>query len=103
MLLASGLLPGFALSVPLTRDAALLIGAQVATFTVQFLLFVVLQKRGGPIYASLLGAVAATVGVQIAILLLREAAPAGLLVGSLLIAGGIAMVTAGAPEGRGKP
>lgn len=70
MLLASGLLPGFSLAIPPTRDAALLIGAHVATFTVQFSLFFVLQKRGGPVYISLLRAVAATVGLPIAILLL---------------------------------
>ena len=96
MLLATGMLPGFSLAVPATRDAALLIGAQVATFSAQFAIFFILQARGGPVYVSLLGAVAATVGVPVAILLLGEAAPAGLAIGGLLIAAGIGLVTVGA-------
>lgn len=100
MLLAVGMLPGFSLAVPPTRGAALLIGAQIATFAAQFAIFFILQKRGGPVYISLLGAVAATVGVPVAILLLGEAAPAGLAIGGLLIAAGIALVTVGASSSR---
>jgi drug/metabolite transporter (DMT)-like permease len=100
MLLAVGMLPGFSLAVPPTRGAALLIGAQIATFAAQFAIFFILQKRGGPVYISLLGAVAATVGVPVAILLLGEAAPAGLAIGGLLIAAGITLVTVGASSSR---
>ena len=96
LLLAVGMLPGFSLAVPPTGYAALLIGAQIATFTAQFAIFFVLQERGGPVYISLLGAVAATVGVPVAILLLGEASPAGLAIGGVLIAAGIALVTVGA-------
>jgi drug/metabolite transporter (DMT)-like permease len=103
MLLAVGMLPGFSLAVPPTRGAALLIGAQIATFAAQFAIFFILQKRGGPVYISLLGAVAATVGVPVAILLLGEAAPAGLAIGGLLIAAGIALVTVGARSSRPLP
>ncbi len=95
MLLSVGLLPGVTLAVPATGSAALLIGVQILTFTAQFAIFFVLQKRGGPVYISLLGSVAATLGVPFAILILGEAAPAGLLIGGLLIAAGIALVTSG--------
>jgi len=103
LLLAVGMLPGFSLAVPPTRGAALLIGAQIATFTAQFAIFFILQKRGGPVYISLLGAVAAAVGVPVAILLLGEASPAGLAIGGLLIAAGIALVTVGASASRLAP
>jgi len=96
MLIAVGMLPGFSLGVPPTQAAALLIGAQIATFAAQFTIFFILQKRGGPVYISLLGAVAATVGVPVAILLLGEAPPAGLVIGGLLIAAGITLITIGA-------
>jgi drug/metabolite transporter (DMT)-like permease len=101
MLLAVGMLPGFSLAVPPTRDAGLLIGAQIMVFAAQFAIFFILQQRGGPVYISLLGAVAATVGVPVAILLLGEAPPAGLAIGGLLIAAGIAFVTVGASGTRG--
>lgn len=100
MLLAVGLLPGFSLEVPPTRDAALLIGAQIVVFAAQFAIFFILQQRGGPVYISLLGAVAATVGVPVAILLLGEASPTGLTIGGLLIAAGITLVTFGTSRSR---
>lgn len=103
MLLAVGMLPGFSLAVPPTRDAALLIGVQIAIFAAQFAIFFILQERGGPVYISLLGAVAATVGVPVAILLLGEASPAGLTLGGLLIAAGITLVTVGASVSRSSP
>jgi len=96
MLLLLGVLPGVSLAVPLTRDALLLISAQIATFSLQFAIFFVLQQRGGPVYISLLGAVAAIVGVPVAILVLEEASPAGLTIGGLLIASGVTLVTLGA-------
>ncbi len=90
---------GFSLAVPLDRAApALLILAQVATFSLQFLLFFVLQKRGGPVYLSLLGSVGAVVGVPIAVLLLGEAMPQGLAIGGVLIALGIGFLTFGNRE-----
>lgn len=91
-----GNLGGLSLTVPLDRAAPiLLILAQVVTFSLQFLLFFVLQKRGGPVYLSLLGSVGAVVGVPIAILLLGEAAPQGLALGGVLIALGIGLLTFG--------
>lgn len=86
----------FSLSVPTdTLRPTLLILAQVATFSLQFLLLFRLQKQGGPVYLSLLGSVGAIVGVPIAVLLLGESRPQGLLVGGLLIAAGIAFLSWG--------
>ena len=88
--------------MPHSRDAALLIAAEAVTLAPQFSIFFILQRRGGPIYVSLLGAVAATIGVPLAILLLGKAAPTGLEVGVTLIVIGIAVVTRqGAKDGPG--
>ena len=84
----------FSLSVPTdTLRPTLLILAQVVTFSLQFLLLFRLQKAGGPVYLSLLGSVGAIVGVPVAVLLLGEAWPEGLLAGGLLIAAGIAFLS----------
>ena len=94
MLLLAGALPGASLAVPMdSLTPLLLILAQAAAFSLQYLLFFVLQKHGGPVYLSLLGSVAAVVGVPIAVLLLGETPPQGLLFGALLIALGIGFVT----------
>lgn len=104
MLLSAGLVAwafpntssDFSFAVPTHRAAPVLIVlAQVATFSVQFFLFFILQKRGGPVYLSLLGSVGAVVGVPIAVLLLGEALPQGLAVGGVLIALGIWLLTFG--------
>lgn len=88
--------PLFSLVVPTdTLRPTLLILAQVATFSFQFLLFFRLQKEGGPVYLSLAGSVGAMVGVPIAVLLLGESWPQGLLSGGLLIAAGIAFLSWG--------
>ena len=85
---------GFSLEVPVSSAApTLIILAQITTFSVQFLLFFTLQKRGGPVYLSLLGSVGAVVGVPIAVLLLGESVPRGLEVGGVLIALGIGLLT----------
>lgn len=96
ILLVASLWPGATLHVPVTYSALMVIGAQVATFALQFLLYFRLQKSGGPVYISLLGAVGAMTGVPFAIALLGDNAPAGLFVGGLLIAGGIALLTSAA-------
>lgn len=105
MLLGVGSLPGFSLSVP-SGDSAplLLIVAQAVVFAVLYLLYFVLQKTGGPVYLSLLGSVAAVVGSAIAVALLGETAPQGLLVGGLLIGSGIYLLTrAGKSQVAGPP
>ena len=79
----------FSLSVP--TDAlrpALLILAQVATFALQFVLLFKLQQAGGPVYLSLLGSIGTIVGVPVAVLVLGESWPQGLVPGGLLIAAG---------------
>jgi drug/metabolite transporter (DMT)-like permease len=70
-----------------------LIAVQAGVFTVQFHLLFKLQKTGGPVFLSLLGATGAVVAVPIAIYLLGESVPSGLLPGSLLIGMGIALLT----------
>ena len=91
-----GALPDLSLAVPAGEAAAIaLIAAQAAAFAVLYLLFFVVQQRGGPVYVSLLGSVGAVVGSVIAIFLLGEAAPRGLLVGGALIALGVGLVTRG--------
>lgn len=94
-----GKLGGFSLAVPLNRAApTILIFAQIATFSIQYLLFFILQKRGGPVYLSLLGSVGAVVGIPVAVLLLGETLPQGLAVGGALIALGIGLLTFGVPK-----
>jgi ubiquinone/menaquinone biosynthesis C-methylase UbiE/drug/metabolite transporter (DMT)-like permease len=89
-----GAIPDLSLAVPTGDAAALfLIVAQAAAFAMLYLLFFVLQQRGGPVYLSLLGSVAAVVGSVIAIFLLGESAPQGLLVVGALIALGVGLVT----------
>ena len=95
MLLMAGALPGFSLSLPGGGLAYGLIAIQAALFAGQFLLLFALQKAGGPVVLSLLGAVGALTGVPVAILLLDETPPAGLIFAAPLIVAGIAMVTWG--------
>lgn len=96
MLLATGLLTDLPLRLPQAKALPLaLIGAQALVFSGQFLLLFTLQKIGGPVLLSLLGAVGAVVGVPVAVLLQGEAPPQGLLLGALLIGSGVALVTLG--------
>ena len=102
MLLAVGAVAGrvpgapddFSLAVS-TSSAGLLVLAQTAVFAAQNLLFFALQEQGGPVYLSLLGSVGAVVGVPVAVLLLGEAWPGGLVAGGVLIAAGVALLTLG--------
>jgi drug/metabolite transporter (DMT)-like permease len=91
-----GLLPAFTLAVPLPTALPIgLIVLQASIFAGQFLLLFVLQKTGGPVLLSLLGAVGAVVGVPVAVFLQGEAIPEGLVLGGSLIALGVALVTWG--------
>ncbi len=87
---ASGAAP---LQLPDVFTSGMLIGAQTVTFTFQYLFFFQLQKRGGPVYLSLLGSITAIVGVPIAVLFLDETLPKGLLPGAVLIISGITLMT----------
>ena len=95
LLLGVGFLPGFSLSVPAGHLPIMLIALQALVFAGQFLLLFLLQKSGGPVFLSLLGSVGAMVSVPVAILLQGEAAPEGLLLGTLLIGAGIALLNIG--------
>jgi drug/metabolite transporter (DMT)-like permease len=103
-LFALGLVAGEPLAVPTaTAGPILLILAQAITFGGLYLLFFVVQKRGGPVFLSLLGSVAAVVGVPIAVLGLGETPPPGLAIGAFLIAAGVALVVRGAPRPAARP
>lgn len=96
MLALVGILPSFSLAVPLTSMLPIgLIAIQACLFAAQFLLLFLLQKTGGPVLLSLLGAIGAVVGVPIAVFLQGEAPPEGLMLGASLIALGVGLVTWG--------
>lgn len=96
MLGAVAILPNFSLVVSLDKTLPLiLIVIQACIFAAQFLLLFLLQKTGGPVLLSLLGAVGAVVGVPVAVFLQGEAPPEGLILGASLIALGVILVTWG--------
>ena len=91
-----GMLPTFTLAIPAIEILPIsLIILQACIFAGQFVLLFVLQKTGGPVLLSLLGAVGAVVGVPVAIFLQGESPPEGLFIGASLIALGVALVTWG--------
>ncbi|HPF69326.1 MAG TPA: DMT family transporter [Candidatus Krumholzibacteria bacterium] len=110
LLAAAGMLLGLgaANDVPLGPGgldpaATLLIALQAAVLSAQYALYFVLQKQGGPVLMSLIGSVAAVFGVPVAVFLIGEPAPAGLALGGLAIAAGIALLVgraAGGPRER---
>ena len=102
LIAASGLLalvsivPHYSLAVPMTALLPFgVIVLQAFVFAAQFLLLFLLQKTGGPVLLSLLGAVGAVVGVPVAIFLQNESPPEGLILGASLIALGVILVTYG--------
>lgn len=102
-----GMLPNFSLAVPLVSASIGGVGVGIVSLSVglimlqavlfagQFLLLFLLQKTGGPVLLSLLGAVGAVVGVPIAVFIQGEAPPEGLILGASLIAIGVISVTLG--------
>ncbi len=119
MLLVAGAMPGFSLAVPpdqwqplalLAVQAVVYAGmflpkpevqspwlrpVHAVVYAGMFLLLFLLQKTGGPVLLSLLGAVGAVVGVPVAVFLQGEAPPGGLWLGAGLIAIGVALVSFG--------
>ena len=90
------IVPHYSLAVPTTELLPIgLIAIQAFVFAAQFLLLFLLQKTGGPVLLSLLGAVGALVGVPVAIFLQGESPPEGLFLGASLIALGVILVTYG--------
>lgn len=99
-LAAVSLLPSFSLTLPNQDFLAFIVSIgvillQAFIFAAQFQLLFVLQKAGGPVLLSLLGSTAAVFAVPIAIFVQGEAPPEGLVLGALLIASGVALVTWG--------
>ncbi|WP_372843052.1 DMT family transporter [Psychrobacter sp.] len=91
-----GIFPHYSLAVPMTAPLPfIIIVLQAFVFAGQFLLLFLLQKTGGPVLLSLLGAVGAVIGVPIAIFLQHEKPPEGLILGASLIALGVILVTYG--------
>lgn len=75
-----------------TLDGGLILGllaAQIATFTLVYYLFFILQRMAGPVYLSQIGPVAAVVGPMIGIFILGESPPANLLSAGVLMAVGL--------------
>jgi drug/metabolite transporter (DMT)-like permease len=95
LLLPLALVPGFSVAVPPRADSLLFLALQIGNFTLQYTLFFMLQHRGGPVMLSLIGAVAAFVGVPFAVLVLGETAPQGLLISGALIVAGVGMTSWG--------
>ncbi|WP_290582539.1 DMT family transporter [Ketobacter sp.] len=73
-----------------------LIAVQSVVFAGQFLLMFVVQKQGGPVLISMIGAVSAIFGVPISMGLLGEPVLPGMVVSALLVAGGIICLVIGA-------
>ena len=99
MLLASALLIAVAMALGLVEarwpdniGQWALIGLQGVAFAVQYHLFFVLQRRSGPVLLSLMGSVAAVIAIPVAVFVLQEEWPDGLVVGGSLIAAGVAMM-----------
>lgn len=88
----ASLILGLSLTIKGPMQAGLIV-AQAAIFAAQFSLLFQLQRHGGPVYLSLLGAVAAITGVPFAFSVLGESSPPGLLLGGILIAAGVVVLT----------
>lgn len=100
MLLGAALLLGLAslaatmpLSLPATPAALGALTAQIATFSAMYLLYFVLQKVAGPVYLSQIGSVGAISGAAVAILVLDESVPHGLVPAALLIGVGVFLLS----------
>ncbi len=94
MLITFGLLTRTTLAVPLDRPLPMmLIFIQGTAFSAQYVLFFRLQKRSGPVVLSLLGSVAAVVGVPISVFWLGESWPGAIIPAAILIATGIGLVS----------
>lgn len=65
-------IPALSLSVNIGSVAIFLILLQSVVFAGQFLLLFILQKIGGPVFLSLIGAVSAAFGIPFAVILLDE-------------------------------
>lgn len=88
-----GLLPAGPMPWPAATASSFgWIGLQSATFAAQYLLFFVVQQRAGPVYLSLIGAIAALVAVPASILLFEETPPALVGPAALMTLSGVALL-----------
>ena len=102
LITGTGLLIGYALMTDYQLDlpwvdlyAIALVALQSVVFAGQFLLMFVVQKQGGPVFLSLMGAVSAIFAVPISMGLLNEPLLPGMVTSALLVAGGIAGLLVG--------
>ncbi len=89
LIIIGTIVPGWSLAVQGGFNRYGLIALQSLVFSGQFLLLFVLQKAGGPVLLSLIGAVSAVVGIPFAMFLLDEPLLPALFPSALLIAAGI--------------
>ncbi|RLU02901.1 MAG: DMT family transporter [Ketobacter sp.] len=90
LLIIYALMTEYPLPLPLVDIYTVtLIAIQSAVFAGQFLLMFVVQKQGGPVFLSLMGAVSAVFAVPIAMGILGEPMLPGITISALLVAGGI--------------
>ena len=92
ILLAFGFSTGQDISLPSETAQIILLIVQSVVFSLQFVGFFMLQRDGGPVMLSMIGAVAALVTVPLSMILLAERGPEGLMLGGALIATGIFLV-----------
>jgi len=78
-----------------TSDAAGLLAAQIAVFTLQYGLYFRLQKTAGPVYLSQIGSVAAVTGLGLGYLVFSEVPGLSKLMAVAAVASGIVLVTLG--------
>ena len=93
ILLGFGLSTGQDIGLPSETAQITLLLVQSVVFGLQFVVFFMLQREGGPVMLSMIGAVAALVTVPLSMILLAEQSPQGLIPGGGLIATGIFLVT----------
>ncbi len=90
LLFAGMVLPGAPVAASLSASDLGLIAIQAIIFAAQFSLLFVLQKAGGPVFLSLIGAVSAIFGIPFAVTLLGEAMLPAIVPAATLILIGIA-------------
>ncbi len=91
-------IPALSLSIFMDSGSIALILLQSVVFAGQFLLLLILQRIGGPVFLSLIGAVSAAVGIPIAVILLGEPMLAAVIPSGVLIMTGIIFMMKGQPQ-----
>jgi len=89
LFMAGIIIPTWSIEFVINGDNMALIAIQSIVFSGQFLLLFVLQKAGGPVFLSLIGAVAAIFGIPFAVIILGEELVPAVLPSAGLITVGI--------------